>query len=175
MSNPQSENEWPTGLHIKRLGAVFIVFHGRKHICAFQDEAAAECALKYWEGQMVIGMAPGEWNIPLAQACLNATLIAKTEKAEREGAATKARLAAAEERLATNPPARPGWGVAPLPSTLAGRVAAVMRQACEPDTRRREFERQWRVQSDKFKIPERPNLGEFGLSTLTTAFALARG
>jgi hypothetical protein len=105
MSNPQSETEWPAGLHIKGFDAVgkppayFIVFHGRKHICAFLDESAAECALKYWEGQMVVGMAPGEWTIPLAQACLNAILIARTEKAENGGTAAEERFAEHEKRL----------------------------------------------------------------------------
>jgi hypothetical protein len=118
---------------------------------------------------------------PLAQACLNAIQIAKTEKAERGGAtaderlaAAEERLAAAEERLATNPPPWPGWGVAPLPSTLAGRVAAVLRQFYAADLPRKEIERQLRFGEDQFRFPERRDLGTFALGTLKKALVLAR-
>jgi hypothetical protein len=99
MPKPLSEPEWlrslPAGWHIRRVGDVspiFVVFYGKKQISVFQDEAAAKCALNYWEARMAAGITP-HWTIQLAQACLTAI------EAEKE-AAMKARLAAMEAQLA---------------------------------------------------------------------------
>jgi hypothetical protein len=84
MPQPLSETQWPDGWHIRRVGdgpSIFIVSYGRRHICAFQDEVAAECALCQWkaqmtDAQMAAGITPN-WTVPLAQACLNAVFVAE--------------------------------------------------------------------------------------------------
>lgn len=94
MSQPLPE-QWPTGWRITRIGDVspiFVVFHGKKQISVFQDEAAAKWALNHWEARMAAGTMP-DWTQSLAQACSDAI------KAEKE-AAMKARLAALEAQLA---------------------------------------------------------------------------
>jgi hypothetical protein len=160
---PDDPSQWPDGLHIRRGTIGFAVFDGNKPLHSFHDEVAAECALEWWKRHVAGGGAPGELTVPLAQACLNAILLERTAK-----------LSAIEERLAANPLARPGWGARPLPTTLAGRVAAVLRQHYEAGLPRKEIERKLKVGEDQFRFPEPHNLGAFGLTTLKAALTLAR-
>jgi hypothetical protein len=157
--------QWPDGLHIRRIGAtpVFVLYYGGTQIRAYPNEAAAKQFLDYWGAELAAGITPN-WPLTVLDA------IAAT----KEHATTKARLATLEERLATNPPAWPGWGVAPLPSTLAGRVAAVLRQFYAADLPRKEIERQLKFGEDQFRFPERCDLGTFALGTLKKALVLAR-
>ena len=181
MSDLLSGTQWPAGLHIRRIGTFFVIFHGGKPVSvAFREEAAAKCTLDYWQEQMAAGIIrvvdgaltppPIEWKLPSPQRLVEAVAAA----AEAERIATRARLAALEERLTANPLARPGWSATPLPNTLAGRVAAVLRQNYAADLPRKEIERKLKFGEDQFRFTERPDLGTFGLSTLKKALALAR-
>jgi hypothetical protein len=179
MSEHPSRTPRPHGFEIKWAEGGYHIWYGKLFVGVAERRVEAEWACQRWQEQIDAGEPP-DWSRFGGEA-FDEHLVNVTKELEQENvglkeqlATAKTRLAALEERFIANPPVRPGWGATPLPDTLAGRVAAVMRQAYEPDTPRREFERQWRVKSDKFKIPERPNLGEFGLSTLTTAFASAR-
>jgi hypothetical protein len=181
MSDLLSGTQWPAGLHIRRIGPFYVIFYGGKPVSvSFREEAAARCALDYWQAQMADGIIraaegtftppPTEWKLPSPQRLVEAVAAA----AEAERVAPKARLAALEARLTANPLARPGWSATSLPNTLAGRVAAVLRQNYAADLPRKEIERKLKFGEDQFRFPERPDLGTFGLGTLKKALALSR-
>jgi hypothetical protein len=108
------------------------------------------------------------------------TKAAKDAEAAAEGAAlTRQKLAAIEKRLADNPPDRPGWGSSPLPSNMAGNVAAEMRRHYNRATPRKEFEHRWYVSDTsegerEFMVPENRDLGNISATTIKNALALAR-
>jgi hypothetical protein len=152
--------------HIKPHHGGFAVFNDEALWGIFPYEAVAKWARNHWLAQLARGKIPIP--SPPAQALKDAIVAAE------EAAAMNARLAALEERLTANPLARPGWGATSLPNTLAGRVAAVLRQNYAADLPRKEIERRLRVGEDQFRFPEPFDLGPFGLSTLKTALRLAR-
>jgi hypothetical protein len=106
MSDLLSGTQWPAGLHIRRIGTFFTIFHGGMPVSvSFREEAAAKCTLDYWQEQMAAGIIraaegtftppPIEWKLPSPQRLVEAVAAA----AEAERIATKARLAELEERL----------------------------------------------------------------------------
>jgi hypothetical protein len=182
----QAEAEWalallrgeplpaPREFDIRPHGDGFAVYYGEERCGVFPSEEVAKRILDGWRAEMtkartMRGAAPS-WDVS-AEAIRT---IERDIAAEEERAAMKARLAAVEEQLAASPVARPGWGAAPLPSTLAGSVAAVLRQRYEADLPRKEIERKLKFGEDQFRFPERPDLGTFGLTTLKIALGLAR-
>ncbi|HZZ21659.1 MAG TPA: hypothetical protein VFE60_03345 [Roseiarcus sp.] len=103
MLNSPSETQRSAGLHVRRIGTFFVIFHGGKPVSvSFREEAAAKCTLDYWQEQMAAGIIrvvdgaltppPIEWKLPSPQRLVEA--VAATAEADR--LATRARLAALE-------------------------------------------------------------------------------